>query len=342
MMTIPPNRFQVPGSRFQDKTASVGRGEHGTWNMELGTAAGRRKPQPSTLNSESGTLIAMMCGFIQFQVPGSRFQEKTVSFGRGEHGTWNIELGTAAAKRRGPLFLLMPLGMVLLSAAHLSADSARSVVAEGNALYTKGKVEAALQKYTRAQALLPNSPLLAYNMGDVFFRQKDYDKAIESFGKAAQAPDKVLAEAAYFNAGNAQFAKEDYLQAVEMYKQALQLNSEDRDAKANLELARRKLKEQSKPQKQDQQQQQQQGQQQEQPPQQGQEKKEQGQEKNQPQPKPGDEKKEQEQTGAQKKEDLSKEEAARILEALQNKDKDEQKKQKQKVPVSGAYGGQDW
>jgi Ca-activated chloride channel family protein len=128
-------------------------------------------------------------------------------------------------------------------------------VAEGKALYEKNKHEAALQKYTRAQALLPNSPILSYNMGNVHFRQKDYDKAVEAYGKAAQAPDKALAEAALFNAGNAQFAKEDYLQAIEMYKQALQLDPEDRDAKANLELARRKLKERSKPQQQDQQQQ---------------------------------------------------------------------------------------
>ncbi len=240
---------------------------------------------------------------------------------------------------------ITPIGAigVMLFAAALAADSARSVVAEGNALYAKGKHEAALQKYTRAQALLPNSPLLAYNMGNVYFRQKDYDKAVEAYGKAAQAPDKALAEAAFYNAGNAQFAKEDYLQAIEMYKQALQLDPEDRDAKANLELARRKLKERSKPQPQDQQQQQNQpqDQQQQQP---GQDDKEQEDQQKPPQPRPGEENRpeDQRQGGVQKTEKLSKEEAERILQALQNKDKEEQKRQKQKAPVSGARGGQDW
>lgn len=239
-------------------------------------------------------------------------------------------------------------GLILMSVLMLGgvagADTARSVVAEGNALYAKGKHEAALQKYTRAQALLPNDPLLSYNMGDVFFRQKDYDKAIESYGKAAQAPDKALAEAACYNAGNAQFAKEDYLKAIEMYKQALQLDPEDRDAKANLELARRKLKEQSKPQERDQQQQQQQTQQQQkdQQQQQSQDQKDQGERQQQPQPKPGEEKKDDQQGEGAKTQKLSKEDAERILQALQNKDKDEQKKQKEKLPVSGAYGGQDW
>lgn len=275
----------------------------------------------------------------RFQVSGFKFHEKPASPGMGILETWNLKLETAA-NAKGSFKFLLPLGLMLFAAAFLSADSARSVVSEGNALYAKGKHEAALQKYTRAQALLPNNPLLSYNTGNVYFRQKDYDKAIEAYGKAAQAPDKALAEAAYFNAGNAQFAKEDYLQAIEMYKQALQLDPEDRDAKANLELARRKLKEQSKPQKQDQQQQGQQQEQQQQ--QQDQEQKDQGEEQQQAQTKPGDEKKEQEQAGAEKKEKLSKEEAERILQALQKKDKDEQKKQKERMPVSGARGGQDW
>jgi Ca-activated chloride channel family protein len=254
--------------------------------------------------------------------------------GNSQLATRNSQLGV-----KSPLLAIL----LLAAAAALPADSARSVVSEGNALYSKGKHEAALQKYTRAQALLPNSPLLSYNMGNVYFRQKDYDKAVEAYGRAAQAPDKALAGAAYFNAGNAQFAKEDYLQAIEMYKQALQLDPEDRDAKANIELARRKLKEQTKPQQQEQQQQQQDQRQDQQQQQQAQQEQDQGEEQK-PRPKPGEEKKDDDSrpAGPDRKDELSPEEAERILQALQKKDKDEQKKQKEKMPVSGTRGGQDW
>jgi len=230
----------------------------------------------------------------------------------------------------GMRFAVCAVFMLLTSAPFLRADSARSVVAQGNALYDKGKYDDALQKYTRAQALLPNNPLLAYNVGDVLFKQKDYDKALESYRKASTASDKNLAQASFFNMGNCGFAKEDYVNAIEMYKQALNLNPDDAGAKFNLELARKKLKEQSKPQEQQQQNQQQQQSQQQQKQQQQQDQKDQ------------EDQQQVQKKQAMEKKETSEEEARRILDALKNKEKEEQKKQMQKIPGQAGRSGQDW
>jgi len=270
-----------------------------------------------------------------FQVPGSKFQvppSRQASHASTVFRPSAFSIWPSAGK--GALLVL--LAMSFLCAPFLSADSARGVVAQGNTLFDKGKYDEALQKYTRAQALKPNDPLLAYNVGDVLFKQKDYDKAVESFQKASGSSDTKLAEAAFYNMGNCRFAKEDYAGAIEMFKQALNLNQDDADAKFNLELARNKLKDQSKPQQKQNQQQNQQNQQQKD------QKKDQS-DQSDKSDKSDKQKQDQEkqQQGMEKKK-ISEEEARRILDALKNKEKEEQKKQLKKMPGQAGRGGEDW
>jgi hypothetical protein len=145
---------------------------------------------------------------------------------------------------------------------------------------------------------------------------------------------------AYYNIGNAYFKQDKLQESIQSYIKALDINPDDRDAKYNLELARAKLKEMADKQQQQPQQsgQQQQGQQQQEEGQddQGQEGKEQQQsqaEQQQGKQQTGDEKGEEEEQGEayeESKDQMTKEDAERILDALQN---DEQDAQKLRKPV---------
>lgn len=142
------------------------------------------------------------------------------------------------------------------------ADDYRKLITEGNRLYEEGNYDEALNKYREAQIERPEAGEIQYNIGSTLYRQGAFKESAEIFPNATTTDDSRLEAHTYYNQGNAFFRQQDYPQAIEAYKQALKLNPEDEDAKFNLELARKKLKEQMKPQQQQQQQQQQKEQQQ--------------------------------------------------------------------------------
>ncbi|MFQ5646785.1 MAG: tetratricopeptide repeat protein [bacterium] len=118
---------------------------------------------------------------------------------------------------------------------------------EANELYRQKNYDLALKKYSDAQLAAPNSPKLHYNLGTAFFRKKDFNKAASEFQTAVTGSkeDSVKTDSLY-NLGNAFFQLKKYQEAVKSYEQVLKLNSQDREARHNLEVARRLLEEQKK------------------------------------------------------------------------------------------------
>jgi Ca-activated chloride channel family protein len=139
---------------------------------------------------------------------------------------------------------LVLFGFLFLSllAPWASAESVRGKVAEGNRHFEKGEYEEALKRYTDAQIDNPTSDVIHFNVGDALFKQEEYDKALEAFEKSLYTDDNRLAAQAYYNMGNSYFRKGDFQKAIESYQQALKLDPEDEDAKYNLEFVRRLLK----------------------------------------------------------------------------------------------------
>jgi Ca-activated chloride channel family protein len=191
----------------------------------------------------------------------------------------------------------------------------------GNRAYEKGRYDEALQSYVDAQLEAPDAPELHFNAGDVNYRQGKFKEAAEEYARAAASPkaSNEVKAGSFYNLGNTAFRAGDLASAVSAYEQSLKLKPDDMDAKYNLALARKKLKEEMNRQAQgggQQQQQQSKGQQ-------GQ-KKEQG-EKDRDK-KAGEESEAGGETKRRKP--MEEQEAKRILEALEQQDKDNQRRMK--------------
>jgi Ca-activated chloride channel family protein len=110
-------------------------------------------------------------------------------------------------------------------------------VAEGNRKYTAGDLAGALSDYTAAQIDDPDSPGVRYNLGNVLFRQGEFARAAEEYRQALTSADPELRARARFNLGNARFMAKEYQQAADEFVGVLKERPEDADAKRNLELA---------------------------------------------------------------------------------------------------------
>ena len=148
----------------------------------------------------------------------------------------------------------------LAQAAHASARAGEKAFQKGD--YTKAE-----QEYRQAAAGSPDKPALQFNHGAAAYKSGNYDAAAQSFAKAVQTDVPKLQQDDYYNLGNTQYrigqktgkanppeTIKHWEQAVQSYETALQLKSDDADAKYNRDLVKRRLEELKKQQQQQQQQ----------------------------------------------------------------------------------------
>jgi Ca-activated chloride channel family protein len=140
---------------------------------------------------------------------------------------------------------MLPLVLALAIAATGGVDrKAAKLVREGNRAYGDGQFDAAAQLYDEAQTRAPESPEVAYNMGNALCRQGRFGEAAPHLRRAAESPDPMLRERSLYNLGNALYGGRDLQGAARAYRRALALEPGDRDAKINLEKVLRELQNQ--------------------------------------------------------------------------------------------------
>lgn len=247
---------------------------------------------------------------------------------------------------RRMIFLLM---LNMLFAISAFAQSGHKRVTEGNKLYAEEKYDEANNKYRDALIESPESPIVNFNIGDVQYKKRNFEEAIKSYEKSTFSDDISLQSKTYYNIGNTLYKMAKLPESILAYKKALELNPEDEDAKYNLEYVRAKLKDNSEKQPQENQQQEQQEEQQQQD-QQNQDTEQNSEEEQQDeqeqkqssdeQQNPDQQQEEQQEQAAEPKE-ISKEDAERLLNALQNEEKDLLKEQKPKRR-GRPFRGKDW
>lgn len=135
--------------------------------------------------------------------------------------------------------------LFLLAGSRVFAQQDRSLVHKGNELYQQKKYKEAEQTYK--QALQKNALNVqgSFNTGDALFKQKKYEDAMKQFGELAEkTTDKKVAAAAYHNIGNSLLTGNKLEESIEAYKKALINNPKDDETRYNLAYAQEKLKKQ--------------------------------------------------------------------------------------------------
>jgi len=210
----------------------------------------------------------------------------------------------------------------------VSADGAtrRKLVKDGNKLYQQENFNQALVKYIEAMNK-GELPEIEFNLGNAHYKAGNLERAGQVYLESLSGADDNLKSKALYNAGNTLLKAGDMGNAVSAYINSLKLNPHDMEVKQNLEYALRQIQQQQQQQQeqnqddsQDEQRQQQKQQQQDQENQQQQE------ERSEP-----EESEQQEEQNAQSQENqieeqMSEEDALKILNALMNDEKAVQEK----------------
>lgn len=154
-----------------------------------------------------------------------------------------------ALKRKRLTIFLMVIAPFLLGFSPLSALKNE----EGNKYYKKGQVGKAKTAYLSALKGQPESPEIAFNLGNAYYREESFKDSLDSYKVAAQNErSSLLRSKAFYNLGNNLFRLKELDKAAEFYKQALRLNPKDADAKHNLEMLLKEEQDQKKDQQQNQ------------------------------------------------------------------------------------------
>ncbi len=225
----------------------------------------------------------------------------------------------------------------------LSTTPEKKETRNGNKQFDKGIYTDAEASYKKALDKKNNMPEATFNLGDAVYEQKRYDEAAKQFQLSAQTnTDKTIKAKAYHNLGNTFLEQQKWEEATKAYKEALKNNSKDADTKYNLAYANAMLiqqrnqdkqnkdnkdkKDDKKDKKEDKQ---------------DKNKDDKNKDHNKDQQSKNQDKKDQQQKAQQPK--LSKEEAEKMLQALQGEEqKTNQKMQQKQMKVVNVKIDKDW
>ena len=118
----------------------------------------------------------------------------------------------------------------------------RRDIRSGNKFYGKAEYSEAEISYRKALEKQPDSYEANFNLADALYKQKRYDEAAGLNEQlAADSARLDNAASAYFNQGNALFQQRKLQEALEAYKNSLRLNPADMEAKFNYAYTKKLL-----------------------------------------------------------------------------------------------------
>jgi Ca-activated chloride channel family protein len=133
---------------------------------------------------------------------------------------------------------------VILNVPVLFAQDAKSYIQQGNELYKQKKYKEAEAAYRKAAALKKGQTVESdFNLGDALYKEKKLDSAGKAFETtASKTTNPLLRAEAYHNLGNSLLTNKKYEQSIDAYKKALINNPQDDQTRYNLAYAQEMLK----------------------------------------------------------------------------------------------------
>lgn len=326
---------------------------------EIASQTGGRYFRATTSGNEIGALAGDIAGLDKKELESKLFQnyedqfqyplaiailfligESWISERRKSGRTWTDKLKQLKTMRDSAIAPFILLALVSIPVPMGRAESIASKNNKGNRLYEKGNYEEAEKAYLSAQGNDAGRPEVLYNLGNSLIKQKKYKEGEQALSQAIGRGNKQIKERGWYNTGNTLFSMGNYKDSAAAYIEALKLNPADKDAKHNLELALLQLKQQEQQKSQKDQQQNSQSSNREKS------SENKGGQKQQPQKqnaggKESQERQQQSNDASQRNESVTKEQAMQLLDAIQNQEKEEQRKFLERRALSRS-DGKDW
>ncbi len=215
-------------------------------------------------------------------------------------------------------------------------QSYRSEVKAGNELYKAEQYDEAEVAYKKALDEEKEPVEANFNLGNALYKQERYDEALEQYENASRlSKDKKIIAKAQHNIGNTYLQKKEYQEAINIYKSSLKNNSKDDQTRYNLAKALRELQQQQQNQQSENQEEKgenkkEQEQSQEEQKQQNQERNAEENEAQNQRPQESQENEQGQQKPQPKTSQISREDAERLLDALNRQEQELQKKLNEK------------
>ncbi len=144
--------------------------------------------------------------------------------------------------------------VVLLLPLHVQAESPYKAVQRGNEFYEAGEYDAAGLHYATASETLPEAAEIYFNQGNVLYKQRKFLQALAHYTNALQSVKGVLESRVKYNLGNVEYRRaliamstpQDSMlllrSAITYYRDSLSVDPQQQNARYNLELAHRLLR----------------------------------------------------------------------------------------------------
>ena len=226
--------------------------------------------------------------------------------------------------------LILVVLMVVISA---YGQNERKVIRDGVRAYGDGEFEEAEVQFRKAENINQELYEAEFNTGAALYSQEKYEETVKQYELLLdQTDDPGKTAQIWHNIGNSLLEAQQYGTSIEAYKNSLRKNPSDEDTRYNLAYAKQKLEEQQQENQDSDQDQQNQDQEQD--------KENDQQEQGQDQDKENDQQ-EQEQQPVPR--EISKEDAERMLKAIQQQEKDvKEKVDKKKAAAAKVKTEKDW
>ena len=240
----------------------------------------------------------------------------------------------------------------------------RKVIRQGVRAYQDGDYSEAEVHFRKAGDMNQESFEAEFNTGAALYGQEKYEETVKQYETLVDQTEDLESMAhIYHNMGNSLLEAQKYKESIEAYKNSLKLNPGDQDTKYNLAYAKQKLQEQQQQEQENQDQQDQDQQDQDQQDQENQDQQEQENQDQQDQENQDQENQDQQDQQEQENQDqqdqenqdqenqnqqdqpmqISREDAERMLNAIQQQEKDvKDKVDKKKAAAAKVKTEKDW